>query len=68
MKLKVIRSNKKPLLENDCLSDNQNTPTTEHTNFDQSGTFLGGGVQVRFLLNGYKTVIQNRPLNYLNLS
>ena len=43
-----IKQKQKNLQENDCLSDNQNTLTKEHTNFDQSGTFLGGGCRSDF--------------------
>ena len=38
-------------LQTGCLQNNQNTHITEPTNFDQSGTILGGA-QVKFLLNG----------------
>ena len=56
MKLKVLRSNKTLLLENNCLSDNK-TPLLEPKNLNQRGTFLGG-VQVRFLLNAFSPNLQ----------
>ena len=50
--LKALRSNGKQVLQTNCFSNNQNTPSTEPINFDQSGTILGGGCRYNF----YSTV------------
>ena len=69
MKLNTLRSNKTPILETGCLSNNQNTHATEPRIFYQSGTFLGGA-QVRLLLNGYisATLLRLYMLNEVTLS
>ena len=54
MKLKALWTSKINLLQAVCLITNKNTHSTGAINIDQSGRFLGGGIPVRFLLNGKK--------------
>ena len=44
-----------PLIYTGCLPNSSNTTTTGPKNFDQNGTFLGGGAPIKFQLNAFGT-------------